>query len=70
MLHCDQASLNVDASAAVTQVQIRLPDGKRLVAKLNQEGHTVADLRRFVAAARPDYGAGGGFRYGHYQALK
>jgi len=56
-----QAGIKVDTSAAVTSVQIRLPDGKRLVVKLNQDSHTVGDIRRFVAAARPDYGAGGGF---------
>jgi len=56
-----QSGLSVDASLPTTSVQIRLPDGKRLVAKLNQERHTVGDIRRFVGIARPDYAFGAGF---------
>lgn len=48
-----QADLNVKESEPVTNVQIRLPDGKRLVVKVNH-GHLIGDLRRFVALARPD----------------
>jgi len=52
-----QSSLGLEDSAPSTSVQVRLPDGKRIVAKLNQERHTVGDLRRFVSQARPDYAA-------------
>lgn len=46
------ATLSVDDSLPVAQVQVRLSDGTRLRARLN-ETHTVADLRAFVQAARP-----------------
>lgn len=39
----------VDESAPVTQIQVRLPDGQRLIAKLNHT-HTVGDLRRYIQA--------------------
>lgn len=39
----------VDASQPTTQIQVRLPDGQRLIAKLNQ-GHTVGDLRQYIQA--------------------
>lgn len=39
--------IDVDASQPVTQIQVRLADGQRLIAKLNHT-HTVADLRRFI----------------------
>lgn len=41
--------LHVDSSQPTTQVQVRLTDGQRLVAKLNHT-HTVADLRRYIEA--------------------
>ncbi|ORX38962.1 ubiquitin-related domain-containing protein [Kockovaella imperatae] len=46
-------SFSLDSSKPTTSVQVRLADGTRLVAKVNLT-HTVADLRSFVAAARPD----------------
>ncbi|WWD20976.1 hypothetical protein CI109_105456 [Kwoniella shandongensis] len=42
----------VDESKPTTNVQLRLGDGTRLVAKVNLT-HTVADLRSYVSAARP-----------------
>ncbi|RKP37965.1 hypothetical protein BJ085DRAFT_17542 [Dimargaris cristalligena] len=43
----------VDSSQPVTSVQVRLADGSRLVVKLNHT-HTVADLRRYILAQRPE----------------
>ncbi|KAI3625059.1 hypothetical protein CBS9595_000420 [Malassezia furfur] len=43
----------VDEAAPVTQIQVRLPDGQRLIAKLNHS-HTVGDLRRYIQAHRPE----------------
>ncbi|PKI82771.1 protein phosphatase regulator [Malassezia vespertilionis] len=43
----------VDPVQPTTQVQVRLPDGQRLVAKLNKH-HTVADLRSYINANRPE----------------
>ncbi|KAL1408785.1 protein phosphatase regulator [Vanrija albida] len=43
----------VDDSKPTTSIQIRLGDGTRLVARVNLD-HTVADLRAFVTASRPD----------------
>ncbi|GMR48135.1 hypothetical protein PMAYCL1PPCAC_18330, partial [Pristionchus mayeri] len=48
-LKAAQASLAVDENQPVTQVQIRLPDGNRFVARLNQSA-TVSELRAFIAA--------------------
>lgn len=42
-----QASVSVDQSTPTTSVQIRLADGSRIVATLNQT-HTIADLRRYI----------------------
>lgn len=42
----------VDASQATTNVQIRLHNGQRQVARLNQS-HTVLDLRAYVASLTP-----------------
>ncbi len=44
----------VDESKPMTSLQIRLPDGTRLVVKLNHT-HTVAQLREYVTMARPTY---------------
>lgn len=46
------ATLTIDDTRPVTRVQIRLTDGTRLVARLNED-HTVGDLRQFVRASRP-----------------
>lgn len=46
------AAVSVDESAPVASIQVRLSDGSRIVARLN-ESHTVQNLRDFVAAARP-----------------
>ena len=42
----------VDASQPTTQVQIRLGDGQRMVARLNHT-HTVADVRQYINASHP-----------------
>lgn len=47
----------VDDSQPATSLQLRLADGSRMVARFNLS-HTVADVRRFIAAARPDMPAG------------
>lgn len=46
------ASVSVDESRPVASIQIRLSDGSRLVARLNED-HTVQNLREFVSASRP-----------------
>lgn len=42
----------VDSNQPTTQVQIRLGDGQRLVAKFNHS-HTVADIRQYINASHP-----------------
>ncbi|KAL4426516.1 hypothetical protein ABPG77_008374 [Micractinium sp. CCAP 211/92] len=42
-----------DHSQPVTSIQLRLADGSRLRAEFNLH-HTVADIRRFIHASRPD----------------
>ncbi|CDH52982.1 nsfl1 cofactor p47 [Lichtheimia corymbifera JMRC:FSU:9682] len=44
--------VTVDESQPTTQLQIRLGDGSRLVAKFNQT-HTIGDIRRYIDANRP-----------------
>jgi UBX domain-containing protein 1 len=44
-----------DESQPVTSIQLRLIDGSRLVARFNLS-QTVGDLRKFIAASRPDLG--------------
>lgn len=46
------ASVTLDPSAPLTNIQIRLADGGRLVHRFNHS-HRVSDLRQFVIAARP-----------------
>nr|XP_057907139.1 NSFL1 cofactor p47 [Doryrhamphus excisus] len=46
------ASVSLDTSQPLTNIQIRLADGGRLVHKFNHS-HRVSDLRQFVVAARP-----------------
>lgn len=46
----DQVAL--DSSQPTTNIQVRLPDGSRMVLKLNHS-HTVGTVRQFVTAARP-----------------
>lgn len=46
------AALTLDENRPVANVQVRLSDGTRLVARLNED-HTVGDLRNFVRASRP-----------------
>jgi len=43
-----------DESKPVTSIQVRLHDGSRMVARFNYS-HTVRDIRRFIAASRPDF---------------
>ncbi|XP_011190644.1 NSFL1 cofactor p47 [Zeugodacus cucurbitae] len=52
--------LKVDSSQPTTTLQIRLADGSRLTAQFNLN-HTVADIRRYIMNARPQY-AEGNFR--------
>ena len=47
--------LGVDESQPTTSLQIRLRDGSRLVARFNL-GHTVGDIKKFIAAAKPGEG--------------
>lgn len=42
----------VDESQPVAQIQVRLANGGRLLARLNHT-HTVADLRTFIDASHP-----------------
>ncbi|KAF7696054.1 NSFL1 cofactor p47 [Silurus meridionalis] len=46
------ASVGVDESQPITNIQIRLADGGRLVQKFNHT-HRVSDIRQFVVNARP-----------------
>jgi UBX domain-containing protein 1 len=48
-------SFEVDASQPTTQIQIRLGNGQRMVAKFNHT-HTVADIRRYINASDPAMG--------------
>ncbi|XP_054274153.1 uncharacterized protein LOC128993997 isoform X1 [Macrosteles quadrilineatus] len=48
------ATVALDQAAPTTSVQIHLTDGSRLVATFNHT-HTVADIRRYIATARPQY---------------
>ncbi|KAI8476447.1 MAG: ubiquitin-related domain-containing protein [Monoraphidium minutum] len=43
----------VDDGAPTTSLQLRLYDGERMVARFNHT-HTIADVRRFIRASRPD----------------
>ncbi|KAJ2882140.1 protein phosphatase regulator [Coemansia aciculifera] len=47
--------ISLDQSQPVIQVQIRLADGTRLVARVNAS-HTIGDLRAFVLSERPEAG--------------
>ncbi|KAF6266706.1 ubiquitin-related domain-containing protein [Scenedesmus sp. NREL 46B-D3] len=47
----------VDESQPTTSIQLRLSDGSRMVARMNHT-HTVADIRRFIRASRPDMAGG------------
>ncbi|PNF14314.1 NSFL1 cofactor p47 [Cryptotermes secundus] len=47
-------SVSLDSSQPVTTVQIRLADGSRLLGQFNHS-HTIADVRRFITTARPQY---------------
>ncbi|KAJ7392114.1 NSFL1 cofactor p47 [Desmophyllum pertusum] len=46
------ASTPLDESQPVTNIQIRLADGTRMVSKFNHS-NTVGDIRRFICASRP-----------------
>jgi len=46
--------MNVDEAAPTTNIQIRLPDGTRLVAKFNHT-HSVGDIRTYIVGSRPQY---------------
>ena len=50
-----ESAVTVDESAPIATVQVRLSDGTRVVARLN-ETHTVADLREFVRLSRAGVG--------------
>eukprot|EP00879_Flechtneria_rotunda_P024395 GHRR01025858.1.p1 GENE.GHRR01025858.1~~GHRR01025858.1.p1 ORF type:complete len:205 (+),score=79.73 GHRR01025858.1:322-936(+) len=47
----------VDESKPTTSIQLRLYDGSRMVARMNA-AHTIADIRRFIRASRPDMTGG------------
>jgi len=46
--------VKADSTKPTTSLQIRLADGSRLVAQFNHE-HTVAQIRQYIVAARPQY---------------
>ena len=48
-----QKRLNVDTSKPMTTIQVRLAEGGRLVARLN-ESSTVGDLRRYIRLVKPE----------------
>ncbi|KAI8387025.1 hypothetical protein BD560DRAFT_383525 [Blakeslea trispora] len=45
-------TITVDDTQPTTNIQIRLADGSRLIARLNHT-HTVADIRRFIESSQP-----------------
>ncbi|KAI9260925.1 hypothetical protein EDC94DRAFT_610285 [Helicostylum pulchrum] len=47
------AAPTVDESQPTTNIQIRLADGSRLIAKLNHT-HTIGDIRQFIESSRPN----------------
>ncbi|XP_050698175.1 NSFL1 cofactor p47-like isoform X2 [Eriocheir sinensis] len=49
-----QEALKVDETLPVTSIQLRMPDGSRLVARMNHT-HTVGDIRHFVQTVQPTY---------------
>nr|XP_050040390.2 NSFL1 cofactor p47-like [Dermacentor andersoni] len=49
-------AIKLNESLPTTNVQIRLSDGSRLVAHMNQT-NTVADIRKYIVIARPEYEA-------------
>lgn len=51
-----KCSIALDSAQPATNIQIRMPDGSRLVNRFN-EAHTVADVRRFIQLARPEFAA-------------
>ncbi|KAJ8976864.1 hypothetical protein NQ317_014259 [Molorchus minor] len=46
--------VKLDSSKPVTNLQIRLADGTRLVVQFNHE-HTIGEVRSYILAARPQY---------------
>ncbi|CAG7854867.1 SubName: Full=Related to SHP1-potential regulatory subunit for Glc7p {ECO:0000313/EMBL:CCA75778.1} [Serendipita indica DSM 11827] len=46
------SSFEVDLTAPMTSIQIRLADGTRIVSRMNLT-HTIADIRNFINASRP-----------------
>jgi len=46
-------TVDIDESAPVTSIQIRLSDGTRLVSKFNHV-HTISDIRNFINLSRPN----------------
>ncbi|KAH7968407.1 hypothetical protein HPB52_008266 [Rhipicephalus sanguineus] len=49
-------AINLNEALPTTNIQIRLSDGSRLVAHMNQS-NTVADIRKYIVNARPEYEA-------------
>ncbi|XP_068214868.1 NSFL1 cofactor p47 [Palaemon carinicauda] len=49
-----QDDLKLDSQQPTTNIQIRLPDGSRLILKLNHT-HTVSDIRQYIVTARPSF---------------
>ncbi|KAL1419492.1 hypothetical protein MTO96_025401 [Rhipicephalus appendiculatus] len=49
-------AINLNEALPTTNIQIRLSDGSRLVAHMNQT-NTVADIRKYIVNARPEYEA-------------
>ncbi|KAK1422571.1 hypothetical protein QVD17_17854 [Tagetes erecta] len=61
--NADATTLAVDATLPSTSIQLRLADGTRMIAHFNHH-HTVADIRAFINASRPD-----GSRVYHLQTV-
>ncbi|XP_064108862.1 NSFL1 cofactor p47-like isoform X3 [Macrobrachium nipponense] len=49
-----QDDLKIDSQQPTTNIQVRLPDGSRLIIKLNHT-HAVSDIRQYISTARPSY---------------
>ncbi|XP_066956299.1 uncharacterized protein [Macrobrachium rosenbergii] len=49
-----QDDLKIDSQQPTTNIQVRLPDGSRLIIKLNHT-HAVSDIRQYISTARPSF---------------
>lgn len=51
-----KAGVHLNDALPTTNIQIRLSDGSKLVARMNHT-HTIGDIRKYIVTARPEYEA-------------